>query len=732
MTTTSRASCNAVFALAAGLSLTSLAAAQFTSQNVTLRSQVTLTQFGAGSAAGCWGYVSPSGREYAITGLNNKVAIVEITNPAAPVIAGSVTHATGLWSEVQTYGHYVYASNETGGGIDIIDLSNVDAVTNRVSLVQRMTTNGVDTTHTVTVDPVSGFLYLNGSNVGGGRLMAFSLANPANPTFAGQVDSTQGVYVHDSHVITYTSGPYAGQQIAFCFSGGTGIDIINVTNKSNMVRLSRTAYSNLVYCHQGWTSADRQYLYVDDEIDDLPFTRVFNISNLSSLVELPQFYIGANSIDHNQYVRDGFIFQANYTSGLHIHDTAPSQAAPVHVGFFDSHPENDNMSYDGAWNVYPFFPSGNVIISDINRGLFIVDPSAALNYLTFSYPNGRPNLIPPAGGGTVRVQVTGRISPPQAGSGRLHYDIGAGFVDVPMTEISPGVYDATFPAVPCGTTVRYYFSAQNALGTTYNDPPGAPSVHYTVVSATSITDVVNDTFEAASGWTGGVAGDTATAGQWTRVNPNGTAAQPEDDHTPAPGTFCWVTGQGAVGAPIGSADVDGGFTTLLSPPFNLSGAAGAVIGYWRWYSNDQGGAPNEDVFRVELSTNNGTNWVNVETIGPSGPQTGGGWIYHEFSLSQFGPPTSQVRLRFVAQDLGAGSIVEAAVDDVLIRTFECDAPPCPGDLDNNGQIDLADLAMLLAAFGCTGGGCTGDIDGNGSTDLADLAALLAVFGSTCP
>src|SRR5262245_52870568 len=117
----------AVSLVVTGLAAASSALAQYTSQNVTLRSHVTLAQFGSGSGAGCRGYVSPSGREYAVMGLNNKTAIVEITNPAAPVIVGSVSHQTGLWSESEIYGHYAYCSNETGGGIDIINLNNVDS-----------------------------------------------------------------------------------------------------------------------------------------------------------------------------------------------------------------------------------------------------------------------------------------------------------------------------------------------------------------------------------------------------------------------------------------------------------------------------------------------------------------------------------------------------------------------------------------------------------------------------
>jgi hypothetical protein len=59
---------------------------------------------------------------------------------------------------------------------------------------------------------------------------------------------------------------------------------------------------------------------------------------------------------------------------------------------------------------------------------------------------------------------------------------------------------------------------------------------------------------------------------------------------------------------------------------------------------------------------------------------------------------------------------------------------CPGDLDNDGDIDLADLAQLLSNYGTTSGAApnNGDMDCDGDVDLTDLAALLAVYGTTCP
>lgn len=719
----------AVAALSAGLAAAPPIAAQFTSQNVTLRSQVLPAQVGAAEGSSCWGYVAPSGREYALAGYNNRMSVIEVTNPAAPVIVGSITHSPSLWCEVKAYQNYAYVTNESSGGLDVVNLTQVDSGV--VTLTRRLTTGGLATAHTVTVNPATGYLYLNGANLNGGRVVIYSLADPALPVQVGQISSAIGTYCHDSTVVSYTSGPYAGREILFSCEGDTGLAIYDVTNKAAITRMSLTTYPSLSYCHQGWLSASGQYFYVNDELDNLPQTRVFDVTNLSAVTMPSTFFIGEPTIDHNLFIRDGFIFEANYTCGLQIFDGIANPLNPPRVGWFDTHPENNGASFDGAWNNFPFFPSGTVIISDINRGLFIVDVSRALNYLTFNFPSGRPTIISPDGGTTMRVEVTGRLESPAPGTGMLHYDAGAGYVAIPMTEVSPDVYDAVFPAIPCGTTVSYYVSAENTLGDVYTSPGDAPTTSYATAAVSSVNVVVNDTFEAVSGWTAGAVGDTATTGVWVRVNPNGTAAQPEDDHS-NPGTIGWVTGQGSVGGGVGDADVDGGRTTLTSPTFNLSTYDDAIISYWRWYSNNQGGAPNADTFRVDISNNNGTNWVNAETIGPAGVETTGGWFYHEFAVSDVVALTAQTRLRFIAEDLGDGSIVEAALDDFQIREVVCDETPCPPDLNDDGVIDLADLSLLLADFGCGGGSCVGDLDGDGDTDLADLTTLLSAFGTACP
>jgi hypothetical protein len=134
------------------------ARAQFSSDNVSLHAWLDLDDLTAASGNDCWGYTSPSGREYALMGLNNKTTVVEITNPASPVIVGSISHANDGTSAIKTYGAYAYVSNEGSGGLDVINLSNIDAATNRISLVQRVTTGGLSTAHTLSINLDTGYL----------------------------------------------------------------------------------------------------------------------------------------------------------------------------------------------------------------------------------------------------------------------------------------------------------------------------------------------------------------------------------------------------------------------------------------------------------------------------------------------------------------------------------------------------------------------------------------------
>lgn len=352
--------------------------AQYGSSKVSLYAQLNLATLGASNGNDCWGYVSPSGREYALMGCNNKVAFVEITNPSQPVYFASIPHSSSLWGDIKVYRDHAYIVSEASGvGIQVVDMSRIDE--HIVTLVRTITNPG--RSHNVAIDTRSGFLYTTGSNEGSGTTVCYDLSNPANPVKVGPSSMTN-TYQHDIMAYTYVSGPYAGRQVLFGSSESRGVEIWDVTNKNSPYRIKRVSYPFVGYCHQAWLSRDEKYLYVDDEFDEsnsgmTTRTIVIDVSSLENAAYVTSFTNNVNSIDHNQFWRDGFLFQANYRSGLRIWDTNDNPTSPTEVGFFDTYPSGDGLSYDGAWSTFPFFPSGTVIVSDINRGLFILNADEA-------------------------------------------------------------------------------------------------------------------------------------------------------------------------------------------------------------------------------------------------------------------------------------------------------------------------------------------------------------------
>ncbi|MFO0838056.1 MAG: M14 family zinc carboxypeptidase [Phycisphaerae bacterium] len=342
--------------------------------------------------------------------------------------------------------------------------------------------------------------------------------------------------------------------------------------------------------------------------------------------------------------------------------------------------------------------------------------------LQIRFPNGVPATIQ-AGGQTIDVEIAPLYDTVQASSPTLYWRVAGGsFAPVPLLFVSGVLYRAALPAVPCGRTIEFYVSASDSTSRVVQSPDAGASGPYSATSVNQVTLFADDMEAGTNGWTVGDTGDNATTGLWSRSDPQGTTAQPEDDHTPGAGVNCWVT-DGRAGTSAGQYDVDGGKTTLKTPPLNLATASDPAIGYWRWYSNSAGGAPNADTFRVDIAGSAAGPWTNVETVGPSGAGTSGGWIYHEFRVRSVLPTlTATVTLRFVADDAGTGSLIEAAIDDFSVVDGTCPSNPCPGDLTGDQKTDSADLGLLLSAWMAS---AAGDLNGDGQTESADLGILLA-------
>jgi hypothetical protein len=318
-----------------------------------------------------------------------------------------------------------------------------------------------------------------------------------------------------------------------------------------------------------------------------------------------------------------------------------------------------------------------------------------------------------------------------ADSPMLHYQLdGGGFESVPLVPVGGDLYEGILPTAVCDDQPSFYLSVEGSTSGASFDPPGAPSSPYWF-DVGADTEIFADDFESDLGWLV-INSPGLDDGAWQRGVPagDGTRGDPTND---ADGSGqCYLTNNAG-----GNTDVDGGSTSLRSPILDASQGT-AILSYYRWYSNVAGSAPNEDIFEVDVSDDGGATWSNLETIGPAGAGTHGGWVYVERDLADL-PGfmlTDQLQVRFTASDLGSGSVVEAGVDGVRLISRDCVdvAIPCVADVASpaDGEVGILDLLALLVAWD------TADPDadiapagGDGIVSILDLLLLLSEWGP-CP
>ncbi|MEO9893643.1 choice-of-anchor B family protein [Aurantibacter sp.] len=346
---------------------------------------ITLATFGASSGNDCWGWTDPdSGKEYALMGLDNGTVFVDISDDQNLVYLGKLPTATvaSSWRDVKVYENHAYIVSEAQGhGMQVFDLTrlrNVGSPPETFDADFQYTEFG--NAHNIVVNEETGFAYAVGTTTfsGGGHFV--NIQNPKLPVASGG-HSANG-YTHDAQAITY-NGPdsdYSGKEI-FIGANEDRVAIIDVTDKANPQEISTITYDNFSYTHQGWFTEDQQYFILGDETDETNFgfnsrTLIFDFADLDNPV-LHDTYLGPTAaIDHNGYVLGNQFYLANYTAGMRVLDISNIEGKNIsEVGFFDTHPSTDKADFNGVWSVYPFFLSGKILISDINRGLFIVKKS---------------------------------------------------------------------------------------------------------------------------------------------------------------------------------------------------------------------------------------------------------------------------------------------------------------------------------------------------------------------
>ncbi|WP_419934483.1 choice-of-anchor B family protein [Candidatus Palauibacter sp.] len=344
-----------------------------------------------------WGWVDPrTGREYAILGRFDGTSFIDVTDAGNPVYLGDLPLTEGatpnLWRDMKVYADHTFIVADNAGehGIQVFDLTRLRDVTNPpVEFDEDAHYSEFHSAHNIVINEESGFAYVVGGSGGGqtcgGALHMVDIRDPLNPTFAGCYadpdtgNAGSGGYTHDAQCVTYR-GPdadYAGREVCFNASAAK-LGIGDVTDKDNPRPIANASHPNVAFSHQGWLSEDQRYFYLNDELDEIQGlatgtrTLVWDVQDLDEPVLVREFVQDNPATDHNLYVRGDFMYQSNYVSGLRIFDISDPEN-PVPAGFFDTVPGSpDQPGFAGSFSNYPFFPSGNIIVSSMREGMFVL------------------------------------------------------------------------------------------------------------------------------------------------------------------------------------------------------------------------------------------------------------------------------------------------------------------------------------------------------------------------
>ncbi len=658
-----------------------------------------------------WGWADGEGKEYALVGAQNGVSIVDVTDPENAVEVAFVPGANSIWRDIKTWGATAYVTTDQGAdGLTVIDLSDLPNSAPYYYWTPDLPDVGgvLEQCHNIYIDEF-GYAYLAGCNLNaGGMLYIDVFTTPGTPIYAGPGPN---IYAHDVYVRDnkmYASEIYEGRMA-----------IYNVSDKDNSVFLG-SQNTPFNFTHNIWLSDDGNVAFTTDERANAPIG-AYDVSDPGNIVELDQFRpietIGENVIPHNVHVWDDWLVISYYTDGGIIVDASRPENL-IEVGNFDTF-LGASGGFNGAWGLYPFLPSGVVLVSDIGNGLYVCDAT----YVRACWLEGE---VTDAQSGSKLTGVEVEIFSDQANQATTdllgEYKTGQaipGTFDVQYSKA--GYITQTIPTVLengvlkiqdvalepilsiSGQTITTaegdpvpnaevlisngtveYMATTDENGNfylamepgTYDIFAGAWGYLYSVIEDSDISGTTTLTIELEEGYQDDFVldynwvathGETAVSGFWERGEPNGTTFQgtqvnPDFDIAGDLGDKCYVTGN--AGGSAGDDDVDDGTVTLTSPVMDLSDYNDPILSYYLWWFNGSGNGTPDDQFAVYLS--NGIEEVELELL--TSAQSGSNWRpISEFHIIEFLDLTDNMTLRFETGDFDpSGHLVEAAVDAFLV------------------------------------------------------------------
>jgi choice-of-anchor B domain-containing protein len=361
---------------------------------------------GLGSSSGArgndiWGWHDGEEEDYAIVGMTTGSSFVRITDPENVEVLGFLPSqtASSTWRDMKVVNDHAFIVSEASGhGMQVFDLTRLRGLS--ADSTRRFSNDafypGVGNSHNIASNPATNTVFIIGATRTGsgittcsGGIHMIDVSDPKNPRFDGCFSSDG--YSHDIECVIYT-GPdsrYSGNEICFGYNENT-LTVVDISDRSNPVQLSRTSYSGYQYTHQGWLTTDQKWLLLDDELDEnyssdkRTRTYIWNVQDLTVPKMNEIFYSTETAIDHNMYIYNrpngDWVFQSNYEAGLRLlhFDLTRAENQLTEYAYFDVYPSSTTATFEGTWSNYPFdLTNGAVAMTSINYGFFMVTPDWA-------------------------------------------------------------------------------------------------------------------------------------------------------------------------------------------------------------------------------------------------------------------------------------------------------------------------------------------------------------------
>jgi choice-of-anchor B domain-containing protein len=333
-----------------------------------------------------WGFVQ-NNKEFAVIGSTAGTHIFDVTEPVNSIqvayIAGRVQGPQIIHRDYHDHKGYLYIVCDEGpSSLQIVDISNLPDT----AIVVYDSDDLFERAHNIFIDTLHSKMYTSNGTI-------YSLDNPEEPYL-----------LYDNSVLV-SHDMYVKNDTAYINSQDDGLVIVDfgettLENQTHELIGGLLSYPQQGYNHSGWLTDDGDYYIMADENWGLDM-KMLDVSDLSNIevVSLISSNVDENSIPHNQIINGDFLYTAYYHDGLYVHNIS-NPLYPYLIAYYDTFSPDHHDSYMGAWGVYPLLPSGNILVSDMQTGLYVIDidyESASVETIESNkisvYPNPADDFI---------------------------------------------------------------------------------------------------------------------------------------------------------------------------------------------------------------------------------------------------------------------------------------------------------------------------------------------------